>query len=237
MTDQLNPALPARRTLVKGAAWAAPAVTIAAAAPTLAASSPPVRKDPGINGWVSTSYRRTSGCTWSLEVDSTLSGTNTPDGAPFGLYLYDVEPNAIITSPSLTYWVIGDQNATWSSLAGHSTCWRFQGRGALTRKADGLQYRPYTWNYTCPVNPGDVSPDGRLRLGNFHVRTSVTQPSAHCQDLTFWVQRTITIDPYGEGDPEVLTFERRGGTRGAFAGSSRRMATQSGSADAGVALT
>lgn len=236
MTDQLKPALPARRTLVKGAAWAAPAVSLAAAAPTLAASSPPLRKDPGLNGWVLNRPTDRGGCRWYLEVDSTVTNMATPDGAPFGLYLYDVDPNAVITEPVITYWIIGNQDASWSNLAGHSSCWQYQGRGALTTKADGLQYRPYTWRYTCAVNPSSVSPDGRLRLGNFHVRASFTQPSNRCSDVTYWTQRTITIDPYGDGDAEVLTFERRNGTRGTYGGSAQRMAPQGGPASDGPAL-
>lgn len=235
MTNQPNPALTGRRTLVKGVAWTAPAVSLAAAAPSLAASTPPVRKDPGINGWVLNSPDHRGGCGWRLQVDSTVTNMATPDGAPFGLYLYDVEPSAVITQPVITYWIIGDQNASWTNLSGHSSCWQYQGRGQLTTKSDGLQYRPYTWRYTCAVNPASVSPDGRLRLGNFRVLASFTQPNNRCNDVTYWTQRTITIDPYGEGDPEVLTFERRNGTRGSYTGSTQRMAAQSSATDGGGA--
>lgn len=39
-----------RRSILKAAAWTAPVVTLATAAPAFATS--PIRKDPGINGWV-----------------------------------------------------------------------------------------------------------------------------------------------------------------------------------------
>ena len=44
--------------------------------------------------------------------------------------------------------------------------------------------------------------------------------------MTYWTQRRITIDPYGDGNPQVLTFERRNGTRGPYSGSQARMAPQ-----------
>ncbi|NYF99045.1 hypothetical protein [Janibacter cremeus] len=213
-----------RRTVAKGAAWATPVILGGTAAPAYAAS---VRKDPGINGWVLNSPSGGWNCRYSLDVDSdpNYSG-GTPDGAPFGLYLYDVLPNAVITDARLVYWIIGNQNASVSAGSGHSTCWNFAGRGPLATKADGLQYRPYTFNYNnnCPIDPGNVATDGRLYLGNFHVEFSFTQPGNRCDDVTYWAQRSITIDQYGDGNPEVLTFERRNGTRGPYSGGNARMA-------------
>ena len=78
-----------RRAVTRGALWAAPTLVVTSAAPAMAAS---LRKDPGINGWVRASwgselvgwwpnrYRR-----YTLTVNSTVSGVQTPDGAPFGL--------------------------------------------------------------------------------------------------------------------------------------------------------
>lgn len=222
---------PSRRSVAKGVAWMAPAVTIAAAAPTLSASSS-IRIDPGINGWVLNSPRSTGQCAWTLEVDSTPSG-NGPDGAPFGLYLYDIEPQTTVANASLTYWIIGDQTARWSRLDGHSSCWSGPTRGAAQRKSDGLLYTPYTWTYGCSVLSSDVSRDGRLRLGNFHVRASFTQSRSYCNDVTYWTQRSVVVDPDGAGpqSAETLTFERRNGTRGAILDTGARSAARSAAAD------
>ena len=210
-----------RRQVAKGAAWAVPTITMGAMAPAMAAS---IRIDPGINGWVLNSPRRRWwNCGWSLDVNSNPSPTPpTPDGAPFGLYLYDVDPTAVITDAKLTYWIIGDQNASFSAASGHGSCWQGPVRGTPATKADGLVYTPYTWNYNCTIDPSTVSADGRLYLQNFHVEATFTQPSNRCNDLTYWTQRSITIDAYGDGNPEVLTFERRNGTRGPYNGNSRR---------------
>lgn len=205
---------PSRRSVAKSVAWMAPAVTIAAAAPRLSASSP-IRIDPGINGWVLNSPTRRGDCRWHLEVDSTLDRTG-PDGAPFGLYLYDIEPQTTVVDASMTYWVIGDQTASWSTYGNHSRCWSGPARGNPQRKSDGLTYTPYTWTYTCAITSADVSSDGRLRLGGFHVRASFQQSRTLCNDVTYWTQRSVVVDPDGPGpqSAETLTFKRRNGTRG-----------------------
>lgn len=209
-----------RRALAKGVTWAAPALVVATATPAIATS---LRKDPGLNGWVLNSPTPRGNCRHDLEVDSTVTNRQTPDGAPFGLYLYDVESNATVTDAKITYWIIGSQSATWTTLSNHSTCWGNPVRGNPAAKADGLTYTPYTWSYTCSINAANqtVGADGvrRLFLGDFHVRASFTQPSNSCNDVTYWTQRTVTIDrdgPGGRYQPETLTFERRNGTRGSF---------------------
>lgn len=203
-----------RRTVARGAAWTAPAIVIAAAAPSLAASTtPPPRKDPGINGWVMNTPRARGGCAHTLDVDSTLTGSG-PDGAPFGLYLYDVKPQTIVSNAQLTYWIIGTQQATWTNLSGHSSCWSQPARGAAQTKSDGYVYTPYTWTYKCPLYASDISSDGRLWLGGFHVRGAFTQTRTYCSDVTYWAQRSVVVDPDGSGASQTLTFERRNGTRG-----------------------
>lgn len=210
-----TPSAVSRRHLAKGAAWTIPAVAVAAAAPSLAASSA-ARIDPGINGWVLNSPRDVGSCKWTLDVDSTLARTG-PDGAPFGLYLYDIKPQTTVATATLTYWIIGDQKATWTTQSGHSPCWSGPSRGTPQKKSDRLLYTPYTWTYTCPINSADISSDGRLRLGRFHVKATFTQSGDYCNDVTYWTQRSVVVDPDGAGSQaaQTLTFERRNGTRGA----------------------
>ncbi|MGI5951222.1 MAG: hypothetical protein ACOX61_05160 [Brooklawnia sp.] len=211
-----------RRSLVVGTAWAVPAVAVASAAPAMAVS---LRKDPGINGWVLNSPTYNWNCKYTLQVNSNPRDPGrTPDGAPYGLYIYDVEGPNTFSDIKLVYWIIGDQDASVESLNGHSNCWVYAGRGPLQTKDDGLQYRPYTWNYTCPVTSDQVTTtdrDGvaRLYLGNFRVRFSFQQPPNLCNNVTYWTQRFVTIDkdgPSGPLAPEVHTFERRNGTLGTY---------------------
>lgn len=219
-----------RRTLAAGAAWAIPAVAVVGSAPAHAAS---LRKDPGINGWVRNTPNSLGRCGWSLEVDSTVTRGATPDGAPWGLYIYDVEDGNTFTQARLVYWIIGNQTASWSTLSGHSTCWNGPVRGEPTTKADGLVYTPYTWTYKCNINAADRREDAdgleRLYLGNFHVKATFTQPSNLCSDVTYWTQRFVTIDPDGSGPlpARERTFERRNGTRGPYTAGNRAMGARS----------
>jgi len=212
-----------RRTIAKGAAWAVPAMLLAAPAPAFASS---LRKDPGINGWVNNTTLSTGPCSYTLDVNSYLTGTGT-DGAPFGLYLYDTKTTDVIDNAKITYWIIGGQNASVSTRSGHSSCWQYTGRGPPQTKADGLTYTPYHFEYDCPIDPSVVStqPDGepRVWLGHFHVRFTFTQPSNRCNNVTFWTQRSIDIDINDGTGPQTLTFERRNGTLGTYAGGSMRM--------------
>lgn len=226
--------LVSRRTLTRGAAWAAPVMVVAGAAPAYAAS---LRKDPGINGWVmNTPTDLTGSCRWSLRVDSTPSPAGaTPDGAPFGLYVYDTMPTDVLTQARITYWIIGNQTATWVANAQHSSCWSSPVRGTPSVKSDGQTYTPYTFTYTCAINAAATTtgPDGvaRLFLGGFDTTATFTQPAALCSDVTYWTQRFITINGV------QYTFERRNGTRGAINPAARAAQGAQGAAAAGPAVS
>lgn len=121
-----NSSTVSRRTVAKGIAWAAPAITFAGAAPALAMS---LRKDPGINGWVLNTHRGGWRCSHALEVNSNITNRVGDDGAPFGLYLYDIDDDsATVSNARLTYWIIGDQRASWETYRDHSECWGSRAR-------------------------------------------------------------------------------------------------------------
>lgn len=201
-----------RRSLVKGAAWAVPVVAVAAAAPAAAVT---IVKDPGINGWVTTNTEGGwfNNCRKTVTVNSQSSGTG-PDGAPFGLYIYDVNvsPNPdVITNAEMIYWIPSNLTGTpsWSTLSGHSNCWSGPTDLGNHVKPDGITYRGYKWTYTCSIDPNDAveGSDGesRLFLGNFHVQGSY-RLSGNCWTYNYWAERRVTIN----GD--VNCFQRRAGS-------------------------
>ena len=224
--DQATPGI-TRRSFATGVAWAVPAVAVAAAAPAHAVS---LVNYPGINGWMQNAPSRRPGeCAWRLEVDSNptrpyRSAPNVPgltDGAPFGLYLYDVEPTNTFSNATITYSIIGNQTATWTTMDGHSSCWSDPVSGTPITQPDGNLYTPYTWSYTCAISAADYAVDPidgnkRLYLGDFHVRASFTQPSDFCNNVTYWAERYIDVDPDGAGTApaERKCFKRRNGTLG-----------------------
>ncbi|MDK8176819.1 hypothetical protein [Micrococcus luteus] len=224
---------PSRRAVATGLAWSVPAVAMVSAAPSFAAS---LRKDPGINGWVLNTTTNHGGCRYSLEVNSAPSNPGTtPDGAPWGLYLYDVSKDASYSGAKLVYWVRGTHTATqnpitWQAATGHSTKWSGPKLGAAQTKADGFKYTPYTWTYTGTINPADVKSDGRLYLETFHVKATNFSMSENgqCLPLDYWTYREIVVDPDGPTGPQqpmTLSFERRNGPSGPYVpGAQGRMA-------------
>lgn len=220
-----------RRRVVAGAAWAVPAIAAASAVPAFATSLP---KDPGINGWVLNSPSQLSStCDWSLRVNSNpASQSPTPDGAPFGLYIYDTLPGDVTTNAKIIYWIIGTQTSTsgfgdavWTRNGPNgSSCWGQPVKGTPAIKADGLLYTPYTSTYNhggagCALQS---KADGRLWFPHFdytvRFRKQDQSNARYCDDVTYWTQRQVDINGV------TYTFERRNGTRGQFSTGLRRAA-------------
>ena len=209
-----------RRAVTRGALWAAPTLVVTSAAPAMAAS---LRKDPGINGWVRASwgselvgwwpnrYRR-----YTLTVNSTVSGVQTPDGAPFGLYLYDTDPADVYTDATFTYWINDTQaSIQWTAQSGHSSLWSGPVSGPSETKPDGHSYTPYTWTYNGTIDPSNPDGNGRVWLGHFNVQAVIRQQNSNSSaDLTFWAERSIT--QVRDGVENELTFQRRAGKRGTY---------------------
>lgn len=207
-----------RRSLAKASLWAAPTVVVSVSAPAFATS---IRKDPGINWWVQVAAQYGGYGAWSsISVTSRVSGRG-PDGAPFGLYLYDMEDVRSVSAAKLVYWVLGDHTGTgdtaitWRNGSGHSPCWVLKGSVGTASKPDGMVYTGYQWDYSCAIDPKATTTgsDGvpRVMLGDFVVATDrFRQPADVCPRMNFWAERSITLD----GVP--FTFQRRAGTDGPF---------------------
>lgn len=201
-----NPIEPTRRTVVRGVAWTAPVIAVSAVAPAFAAS---LRKDPGINGWVQVSYGTDLG--FDAQFDSTPSGVG-PDGAPFGLYLYDVNTGPggsildTVTNAAMTIWLRAEVRDGWSNNSGHGSRWGAMQNVGTSTLPDGLVYRGYrsTYNGSVPGSGFTLGADGRLYLQDFNR----TARDVRSSDATFWVERTVTVNG------EVQSFRRRNGERG-----------------------
>ena len=108
-----------RRSLMKGAAWAAPALIVATTAPAYAASAPPLN---GLNGWVSVSGSCTrNGSTLSLDGRGSFTGGGNSDR---GIWTFINDPNATLEDVQFIVWVKGSDwtftngaaQSGWSNL-------------------------------------------------------------------------------------------------------------------------
>ena len=196
-----------RRTLTRTVAWSTPVIAVAAAAPAFASS---LRKDPGINGWVLVTTSDRDSNSFDVRFDSDEPGTG-PDGAPFGLYVYDPNRtgntlNDSYTNAAVTLWLRTDRDRTpadngWST-AGSGAGWSAPSDAGLQIKPDGFQYRGYRFAYTGTFTL--VAAEERVYLTDL-VASSNNVDSA---DPTYWVERSITVNGV------VQSFQRRNGARG-----------------------
>ena len=225
-TDDLRDALgrsATRRRVTAATAWSVPVIAVASTAPAYATS---IRKDPGINGWMlvtTTDQGRTS---YDLRFDSDEPGTG-PDGAPFGLYIYDpnlnpagTAPADVYTAASITLWIRTDRStnpATTITKAGSGAGWSSPVNVGVRTKPDGLSYRGYRFDYSGAYT---LQSDGRVWLTDL----VVVMDDIASADATYWVERAITINGKFE------TFQRRNGARGPHGGVSSRVAVVGGAA-------
>lgn len=145
MTTPMN-----RRQFARGAAWSAPALTLAGAAPALAASPPPPKLtsatffgQSNVAGQTVNPYS----CNGQLQfqVDGVRSGqfftvSNTVAGTP-------------ITNITMTFWLATAAGTTWTRVSGSSTCWSIPSATGATTTYDGATFRAYTTTFNCTAVP------------------------------------------------------------------------------------
>lgn len=195
-----------RRSALRAAAWTVPAVSIAAAAPAFATSTNP-RKDPGINGWVQVSYGTSYGFNATFDSDPAGNDPATPDGAPFGLYLYDTISSDLFSAGAITLWFRGKvgswvegSGSNTANGGGHGNKWSNPVYVGTETKPDGLKYYGYRFDYSGPYTLSG----GLVWLQDIEL----TAKNVASDDATFWVERRIAING------EVHAFQRRNGERG-----------------------
>lgn len=170
-----------RRTLAKGAAWAAPAVTVAASTPAFAASPPAGTGivcgiDRGLDpssynnilmtvyfGWLgtpNTTLPTGTSITYSITIDQTRSSVALP-GAPSVSYGSYFEGSAPTVTPSTTY-----SSGTASS---YTYTWTIKSTQPIPLDANGQACGPYlVWNGDNSVRPSYVLPSLNPPLAEHH---------------------------------------------------------------------
>lgn len=146
MTAQLS-----RRTLTRGAAWSLPALTVAGAAPAVAASSttPPALGVAGRVTYNAAWNTENPDGTRSYKVFSTLPGTTTP-GA--GYRVTNTTTSTTITNYSVTYYLPAS-NLTFSQGPSSNAGWSLLSRDTskATKSYNGYTYYAYTSTYTSAI--------------------------------------------------------------------------------------
>lgn len=184
-----------RRTVVKGSAWAAPAVVMATSLPAFATS--PGKLEPGLNGWVRVAPSSCRRGTMSFDV-TTPTDDNSKD---FGLFVWnggkDGSGNPVpvpidkITNPTFIFWVSA---GSVSLESGPGQGWSYAGTVQGTSGSTGYVGLKFTYQgdytvegdrvYMAPLN-FSVSAD----FGRYCPRSFSTIAERHVtvagEDLTF----------------------------------------------------
>lgn len=185
-----------RRSLSRGAAWAVPAITVAAASPAIAASTttPPAL---GVAG------RVTYNASWNTEnpdgtnsykVFSTIPGTTTP-GA--GYRVTNTTTSTTITNYTVTYYLPTSSlsfstgpssNAGWSLLSRDTT--------KASKTYNGYTYYAYTTRYTPAITA--VNGTTTLPIFEFQSQSGTSNPTAlYYVDNSAVINGTTQIANYG----------------------------------------
>ena len=119
-----TPSLPSRRTIVRGAAWSLPAVTVVAAVPAFAASSDPATcsptgcKFPG-DGPHTKDYAVTLNCSgYGTAVQVLIDGQQAEEADP-GVWLVKGQPDS---QAKLMVQVFFADHRTWDGLVMFKPC-------------------------------------------------------------------------------------------------------------------
>ncbi|WP_371029204.1 hypothetical protein [Pseudoclavibacter sp. JSM 162008] len=173
-----------RRALLTAAAWSAPVIAVAVAAP-LAAASQELEK--GLQGWVALTTTQTT--EWSQGIwprrvtvnHLTIDGSGTPPDR--GLWVTGTSPRTKLDAASITFYA--DANVTWEPMSGNSGAWSTPVRTGSTR-VDGTECSVYVTRYQRPITATTTQTnlDNQLKFRSIE-NTGRTR---------VWARRAITAD-------------------------------------------
>lgn len=188
---------PGRRTIVKGAAWAVPAVTLATATPAMANSPIPPN---GLNGWVTLSRN----CSWGANPQFHINGRGNFTGGGAndrGIWTFVPAPGG--SAPTFAEIIFYFNRSGWSftnySDAGWSDLERYSA-GDSAAPTGYVAYRTvYTGGWTFVDRPGE-SQDAWVANGDPEWREN--DIPGNCTEVCAYARRTITVNG------ETVSFRR-----------------------------
>lgn len=185
-----------RRTLMKGAAWAAPLIALAAAAPAYAASGTVPAK--GLNGWVTVQRNCVFSNTYSLDGTGG-SGFVTGSTSDRGIWLFAGTPAAISGATMLVYLSRSDLSFTNGSGTGWTNLVRSAADDGSAPANGFYAYKATysgTWTYKHSNNgyvDNNGNPQSDVWVANGRPKWT-TNLGGQCTEITSYIRRTVTVD-------------------------------------------
>lgn len=218
MTELSQKQRVSRRTVVKGAAWAAPVVAMASAAPAFAASPP---ENTSINGYVVVS----GSCKWNWP--NSRRGTLDYDSRSgnYGLFINNTTTSTTISNPSIIFyvsvsgltWTTGEGNIGWSAPVSTG--------GTISR--NGVTF----YGYKSTLSPTTVpATKGTTKLSALHVIAS--QGGCFTSTVSVVTERHVIINGTERSYDNGITSLHFSGGRAAMAKKGAEAQRESPEADA-----
>lgn len=185
-----------RRTVVKGAAWATPAIVVGSAAPAMALSRPP-----GLQGWVTVGKSCDRGGvfqndTLNLTIDGTGgNGANPPNDNTRGLWVFNTYSHTVLSEAKVVIYYQNSLNPlTWTRV-GSDQGWTTPTVDTSVPAISG--YTAYSTSYsggwTFKGGHADQANDHHLAGGRPNFRASKSVSSCP-GTLTLYSWRYVKID-------------------------------------------
>lgn len=191
-----------RRTLVRTAAWAVPAIAVAAPAPAMAASNdvPPN----GLDGWVLFSVGSGGGGTSVVDV--------TGIGSGLGLWVTETTALQTISQISVVF-LINRAGLTWSAASGNAGTWSApaaDGSESINPGSGVQTFHRYRMNYVGPPSLPFLASNGQTNINNaLHFVTPDNVPNN--TTIYIYARRYVTITQPSNvtpGTPTLVWFQR-----------------------------
>ncbi len=179
-----------RRALTSAAVWATPVISMAAAAPAMAASFPP-----GLQGW--TQWQRQCGAsTTTLTVDGNGPNNLVYPNEQYGYYVFYATSTTTLTNACMSFtYSPGYPAITWTPLTGSGAGWSLPTLLPGTSTYRTCYTGPWTYVAASGANPAFAI---TAQVPIFRGTTRVTS----CLSQAITIVRAVTVNG------NVLSFTR-----------------------------
>ncbi|MBK9476399.1 MAG: hypothetical protein IPL94_09250 [Tetrasphaera sp.] len=179
-----------RRALTRAAVWATPVISVAAAAPAIAASFPP-----GLQGW--TQWQRRCGfSTTTLTVDGNGPNNLVYPNDIYGFYVYYATSTTSLTNACMSFsYSPGYPAITWTALTGSGAGWSLPTLVPGTSTYRTCYSGPWTYVAASGSNPAYAITS---QIPIFRGTTTIST----CYSQAITIVRSVTVNG------NVLSFTR-----------------------------
>ncbi|MEU7993476.1 hypothetical protein IDM48_07360 [Rothia amarae] len=148
-----NPQI-SRRSLIQGAAWAAPVIIASVTTPAYSASATVAIASSTYFAWAVASGQTVTPYSCAGKAQVQISQLSTQNSY---LTVNNLKSTSKVTNLKGSYWLPVQSGTTFTRVANTSTCWSVPVASGKTTTYNGVVFREYTSTYTCPITVSGTS--------------------------------------------------------------------------------